>query len=371
MPFIYADNAATTPLDRDAFKAMLPFLSDDYSNPSQPYSFSLGSRKAIDDARETIAGCIGCFPEEIFFTSGGTESDNTAVFGMASPGREIICSSIEHHAVLSACKKAEEFGCKLTVIHPDKSGIVSLASLSNSITADLALVSVMTANNEIGALQPIKQLAEIAHAHSALFHTDAVQALGHIPVNVKESGVDLLSASAHKFNGPKGIGFLYIKNGVKIKPFHFGGLQERGFRAGTENVAAIAGMAKALQNNVNALETNRKHLLCLEKVFLESLRCKDIDFILNTPEHHLPGLLSVSFRNADGEALMHLLDMKGIAVSTGAACDSKSIGLSHVIKALNLPDEYAFGTLRVSFGKNNSADDAASIACAICDILNN
>ncbi len=375
---IYVDNAATTKLDSDAFEAMKPFLLDEYGNPSQPYFFAKQPKIAVKKARETIAECIGADPSQIFFTSGGTESDNWAIkcYG-CSPGdvRVIVTSAIEHHAVLNACKNLDKIH-SIVYLPVDKSGLVSPLGLEKALDwSDKPICSCMTffssvmfANNEIGTIQPIKELVEAAHNKGACFHTDAVQAVGHIPINVKELGVDLLSASAHKFNGPKGVGFLY-DSGCHVYPHNDGGSQEDGRRAGTENVAGIVGMAVALKKNCDALEKNQKHLALLEKHLLSRLSLSGLDFIRNGGENHLPGLLSLSFNKCDGEMLLHRLDLMGICVSTGAACDTKKTQISHVLKAIGLDDRYAKGTIRISLGKDNTIEDCDTIVDGLIRIL--
>ena len=359
---IYADNAATTKLDDDALNAMLPFLRDQYGNASQPYSFSRSAKKALKDARETIASCISANPEQILFTSCGTESDNWAIKGLAlslSISWKVAVSEIEHHAILNPCKQLEEIGYKVDYISVDKNGLIDLQCAEN-IKSDL--VSVMFANNEIGTIQPIKDLCRVAHENGALFHTDAVQALGHVHVDVKDLDVDFLSASAHKFNGPKGIGFLYAKDPSLLNAFICGGGQESGLRAGTENVASIVGMSVALKKNCEEIDVNKKHLMMLEEVFLNALNASGVDFIRNGAEERIPGNISLSFKDCEGEALLHLLDLNGICVSTGSACDSKNTQVSHVLKAIGLDEEYAKGTIRISLGKNNNVAEVQKIA---------
>lgn len=379
---IYADNAATTKLDIEAFEAMKPFMLECYANASQPYSFSRKAKRALKDARKTIADCINAEPEEIIFTSGGTESDNWAIknFTHHDVVRHIITSPIEHHAVLNACESVRNYS-DIKSLSVDKYGFVSLDELGKTLESPIkrtvtspvnehTIVSIMLANNEIGTIQPIKELTEIAHSYGALFHTDAVQAIGHIPVDVKELGVDMLSASAHKFNGPKGIGFLYCKSNNKIQPFHNGGSQEFGLRAGTENIPAIVGMAVALKNNIKNIKENEAHCLKLSSVLLEKLRNSNVDFILNGHEtKRLPGNVNISLRGKSGEALMHLLDLKGVFVSTGSACDSVNQQVSHVIKVINVPSEYAEGTLRISFSKENTIEDAETIAYILTNLI--
>ncbi len=369
---IYADNAATTKLDIDAFEAMKPFLLEEYGNTSQPYSFARAGKKALKKARAIIAECIGALPEEVFFTSGGTESDNWAIKGIALQGGlcgEIITSSIEHHAVLRSCKALKHLGVSVQYLPVTEKCIVQPTTLSNSITDRTKLVSVMLANNEVGTIQPVSELADIAHQSGVLFHTDAVQAIGHIEVNVRKLGVDLLSASAHKFNGPKGIGFLYIRKGTNISPYVDGGVQESGKRGGTENIASIVAMATALQKNCDNLKENALKLKHLESFVMDTLSAAGIDYIRNGSENRIPGNISLSFRNADGETLLHRLDLMGICVSTGSACDAENTQISHVLKAIGIAPEYAKGTIRLSFGSSNTESDALSLANAIIRIL--
>lgn len=364
--FIYADNAATTKLDNEAFEAMKPYLLSEYGNASQPYSFSRPSKNALKEAREIIAKCINAYPEEIFFTSGGTESDNWAIKGSAfndANKKVMITSSIEHHAVLNSCNSIEKLGYPVFYIEPDMNGIISVDKLASAITSETRMVSIMFANNEIGSIQPIKELAEKAHENGAIFHTDAVQAVGHINIDVKELNVDMLSASAHKFNGPKGIGFLYIKKGTPILPYADGGSQEFSLRAGTENIASIIGMAYALKKNCQNIKENIQKIKSLEKSLLNQLGFnKNENIIKNGGSNTLPGNISLSFKNQDGEALLHRLDLRGICVSTGSACDSKNTNISHVLKAIKLNETYAKGTIRISLGKDNTEEEIAIIA---------
>lgn len=369
---IYADNAATTKLDLDAFNAMRPFLLEDYSNASQPYSFAKASKKALKNARESIAKCINAEPNEIFFTSGGTESDNWALKGIMNlhkPNSVIITSEFEHHAVLNSCKYLESCGYKAKYISPTKEGFITPKSLKSAISENAVLSSVMMANNEIGTIQPIKELCAVAHENGLIFHTDAVQALGHIRVDVKDLNIDMLSCSAHKFNGPKGIGFLYIKNGVEIQPYINGGAQEGGMRGGTENISAVVGMAKALEKNIAAITENTEHLQKLEQTIVHLLSSAKIDYIRNGAQPQISGNLSLSFKGAEGEMLLHRLDLMGIMVSTGSACDSQNTQISHVLKAIAAPNEYAKGTIRISLGKDNTTDEAVKIAKALIHIL--
>jgi cysteine desulfurase len=369
--YIYADNAATTKLDIDAFEAMKPFLLEDYGNASQPYAFARKPKKALADARAVIADCIGAEPDEIYFTSGGTESDNWAVKGVAEPGKKhwTITSQIEHHAVLNTCRTLEHFGYPVVYLPVNAGGTVTPQVLEEAVVQQTRLVSVMLVNNEIGTIEPIKELAAVAHAHAVLFHTDAVQAVGHIPIDVNELEVDMLSASAHKFNGPKGIGFLYVRKGTHLTPYANGGAQEHGMRAGTENVAGIVGMAAAFKRNCSEMRQTAEKLHKMENAFIDALRQAKVDFIRNGAENRVPGNISISIRGASGEVLLHRLDLKGISISTGSACDSVSTQVSHVIKAIGVPREYAEGTIRVSFGRDNRQEDAVKVAEAIISIL--
>ena len=370
---IYADNAATTRTEEKVIQEMIPWLTESFGNASQLYSFARQPKLAIKEAREIIANCIGALPEEIFFTSGGTESDNWAVKGSAfgDPVKHLtIASAIEHHAVLRSCEAIERLGYTISLLKPNFDGYISPKNLEKVITDDTRLVSVMMANNEIGTIQPIKELCEIAHSKGALFHTDAVQAIGHIEVNVKELGVDMLSASAHKFNGPKGVGFLYIRKGTNIVPLLDGGAQENDRRAGTENVAGIVGMATALKLNIDNLEKNIERINALEKRLIANLKTTGIKFVRNGGENGLPGLISLSFEGKDGEAILHRMDLMGISISTGSACDSKDTEISHVLKAIGLKKELALGTIRISLGKNNTESDVDYIVSAIGTIVN-
>lgn len=370
---IYADHAATTALSPTALEAMRPWLTEKFGNPSTLYSFARDPRKAVASARQVIAECIGAQPEEIYFTSGGTESDNWALTGTAfrrmNRQGKILTGSIEHHAVLHSCAFLERMGYSVDYLPVDDAGRVQPDVLESHITNDTMLVSVMLANNEIGTIQPIRELADEAHRHDVLFHTDAVQAVGHIPIDVNELKVDMLSASAHKFNGPKGIGFLYIRKGVSIEPFMHGGAQEHGMRAGTENVAGIVGMATALQEHQSHIAQEMDQVRKTANIFVTELKSLGLDFILNGSRKRIPGSVSVSFRDADGEMLMNRLDLMGTSVATGSACDSKNTVLSHVIQAIRVPEEYAHGTIRVTFGMENTGEEAKEIARQIQRIL--
>lgn len=367
---IYVDNAATTRLDVDAYEAMKKFLLDEYANPSQPYAFSRVPKNAIKEARRTIAECIGAErDDEIVFTSGGTESNNWVIKVCSGSDGDVFTSEIEHHAILNSCKSLERLDRNVKYIPVDSKGIIDIEYLKNRVNKTTSLVSVMLANNEIGTIQPIQCISEITRKQGCLLHTDAVQAVGHIPVNVQELGVDLLSASAHKFNGPRGVGFLYIRHGVSVDSFIDGGRQEYGLRAGTENVASIVAMAVALKKNCSQMEENRKKIELMEKRLITELKTNEIDFIINGANDKLPGIISLSFRGFEGEALLHRLDLMGICVSTGSACDSVNTRLSHVIKAINVPREYANGTIRISLGKSNTNEEVSKIVYCLNKII--
>lgn len=367
--YVYADNAATTRLSNKAFESMLPYLQNEYGNASQLYSFARLPKKALKEARQVIANCIGAQPSEIFFTSCGTESDNWVINGAVQQHLPIVTSSIEHHAILRPCESAKRCGCSVSLLPVTKEGIVLSSSVKEVVHSSCGLLSVMYANNEIGTIQPIKELATIAHENGWLMHTDAVQAIGHTRINVRELGVDMLSASAHKFNGPKGIGFLYIKEGVNWPALIKGGTQENGLRAGTENVASIVGMATALEENVISICENESHLAHLEEILISNLSRSGIAFYRNGAENHIKGNVSLSFPNRSGESIMHRLDLKGICVSTGSACDSKDTQISHVLKAIGLEVMLAKGTIRISLSKYNTEQDMIKIVQVLVGIL--
>lgn len=367
--YVYADNAATTRLSDKAFESMLPYLQNEYGNASQLYSFARSPKKALKEARQVIANCIGAQPSEIFFTSCGTESDNWVINGAVQQHLPIVTSSIEHHAILRPCESAKRCGCSVSLLPVTKEGIVLSSSVKEVVHSSCGLLSVMYANNEIGTIQPIKELATIAHENGWLMHTDAVQAIGHTRINVRELGVDMLSASAHKFNGPKGIGFLYIKEGVNWPALIKGGAQENGLRAGTENVASIVGMATALEENVISICENESHLAHLEEILISNLSRSGIAFYRNGAENHIKGNVSLSFPNWSGESIMHRLDLKGICVSTGSACDSKETQISYVLKAIGLEEMLAKGTIRISLSKYNTEHDMMKIVQVLVGIL--
>ncbi len=366
---IYADNAATTKLDIDAFEAMKPFLLEEYGNASQPYSFASSAKRALKKARETIANYIGAFPDEIYFTSGGTESNNWAIKKGANTKGQIITSQIEHHAVLNSCRALELDGRKIVYLPVNRTGCVEKGDLIRVLDKNTSLVSIMFANNEVGSIQEIKELASIAHKYGALFHTDAVQAVGHVEIDVHELNIDFLSASAHKFNGPKGVGFLYVKRGNLIKSYMDGGTQELERRAGTENVAAIVGMAIALKNNCNNITSNRARILELENLLVKNLSEQKINYIRNGADNHLPGIINLSFKGISGEQILHYLDMHHICISTGAACNGRKDVVSHVLQAIGVQDKYIHGTIRISLGKENTELDVVNIVKEITSCI--
>lgn len=369
---IYADNAATTQLDKDALTAMLPYLNEEFANPSQPYSFSKFPKKALKEARQIIANCIGADENEIFFTSGGSESNNWVIKGLLPTyhSGNIITSAFEHHSILHSCSFMEKLGFEVEYLQPSIAGFIDPLLLQTTISSHTKLVSIMLINNEIGTIQPIKELCKIAHQSDVYFHTDAVQAIGNINVNVKDLNIDMLSASAHKFNGPKGIGFLYIKNGVKLPSFIDGGSQEFEKRAGTENVASIIGMAVALQKKIKALHDNYTKLQELNKVLLSELELSGLDYRINGEQPKSPGTISLSFKNCNGEMLLHRLDLMKIYVSTGSACNGNNDEVSHVLKAIHVPDEYARGTIRISINPYLTIQNMKQIVEAISSIIN-
>lgn len=358
---VYADNAATSQVSKSVIDAMIPYLYDQYGNASQPYSFARKPKNAIKEARKMIADCIGAQPEEIFFTSGGSESNNWVIRGAIQQHLPIITSPIEHNSVL---RPSAVVG-NTKYLDVDKDGIVHVSYLDKLFNNVKGLVSVMYANNEIGTIEPINQLVDYTHRAGWLFHTDAVQAIGHIPINVQELGIDFLSASAHKFNGPKGIGFLYKRKGVSWPALILGGSQEFGNRAGTENVASVVGMAVALEENNRSIDSYIRYINNLEKNLLDLLLAAKISFKRNGSVKHIPGNISLSFPNKNGESILHRLDLLGISISTGSACDSQNTQISHVLKAIKLDEKYAKGTIRISLSHNNTQSDVEFIADAI------
>ncbi len=362
MKTIYLDNAATTQTYPEVLDAMLPFFTEHYGNPSSIYSFAGEAGKAVDEARRTIALAIGADASEIYFTGGGSESDNWALKATAeayaSKGKHIITSKIEHHAILHTCEWLAKYGIEVTYLDVDENGLVSPEALKAAIRPDTILVSIMTANNEIGTIEPIAELGRIAHEAGALFHTDAVQAFGHIPINVDEMNIDMLSASGHKFNGPKGIGFMYIRKGVKIRSFIHGGSQERSRRAGTHNVPGIVGMAKAASLAVEQMNERMAYETKLRDHLIERV-LNEIPYVrLNGHRtNRLPNNANFCFRFIEGESMLILLDQNGICGSSGSACTSGSLDPSHVLLAIGLPHEIAHGSLRLTLSEKTTMED--------------
>ncbi len=359
---IYLDNAATTKTAPEVVEAMLPYFSEAYGNPSSIYSLAGESRKAVDQARDTIAKALGARPEEIYFTAGGTESDNWALKAAAEfyrkKGNHIITTKIEHHAVLHSCQWLEKQGFEVTYLNVDENGVVRLEELKAAIRPTTILISVMYANNEIGTIQPIREIGEIAHEHGILFHTDAVQAFGQLPIQVDDCRIDMLSASGHKLNGPKGIGFLYIRKGVKIRSFIHGGAQERKRRAGTENVPGIVGLGKAVERAVGTMEERTETERRLRDYLIDRV-LKEIPYarLNGHRSQRLPGNANFSFQFIEGESLLIMLDMEGICGSSGSACTSGSLDPSHVLLAIGLPHEIAHGSLRLTLNEEITKEE--------------
>ena len=359
---IYLDNAATTQVYPEVLQEMLPYFSEVYSNPSAIYSFASESKKAVDKARTSVAELINAKTDEIYFTGGGSESDNWALKATAeayeSKGKHIITTKIEHHAILHTGEYLQKRGYEVTYLDVDENGIVSPEAVEAAIRPDTILVSVMFANNEIGSIQPIKEIGEIAHKHGVLFHTDAVQAFGQVPINVDEMNIDMLSSSGHKLNGPKGIGFLYIRKGVKIRSFIHGGAQERKRRAGTENVPGIVGYGKAVELAMASMEQRMKHETELRDYAIARIENEIPYCRLNGDRvKRVPNNINFSFQFVEGESLLIMLDMKGICASSGSACTSGSLDPSHVLLAIGLPHEKAHGSLRLTLSEEITKED--------------
>lgn len=362
MPRIYADNAATTKISQTAMKAMISAMENSYGNPSSIHQIGMAANDALQTAREQIARCLGCMPKEIFFTSGGTESDNQAIVSAAMLGakqnkRHIISTAFEHHAVLHTLRRLKEQGFEIQLLDVGAEGNITAAQVEDAIRPDTCLVTVMFANNEIGSVLPIAEIGEVCRAHGVLFHTDAVQAAGHIPVNVKKQNIDMLSLSAHKFHGPRGIGALYVKRGIELTSLMEGGGQERGKRPGTENLPAIMGMAAALKEECSLMEENAARVAAMRDRLLQGLF--QIPYsILNGPrDNRLPGNVNFCFEGVSGESLLLLLDSKGICASSGSACASGALDPSHVLLALGLAPEIAQGSLRISLDISNTEEE--------------
>ena len=362
MPRIYADNAATTKISQTAMKAMISAMENSYGNPSSIHQIGMAANDALQTAREQIARCLGCMPKEIFFTSGGTESDNQAIVSAAMLGakqnkRHIISTAFEHHAVLHTLRRLKEQGFEIQLLDVGAEGNITAAQVEEAIRPDTCLVTVMFANNEIGSVLPIAEIGEVCRAHGVLFHTDAVQAAGHIPVNVREQNIDMLSLSAHKFHGPRGIGALYVKRGIELTSLMEGGGQERGKRPGTENLPAIMGMAAALKEECTLMEQNEAKVTAMRDRLIQGLSQIPYSILNGSREKRLPGNVNFCFEGVSGESLLLLLDSRGLCASSGSACASGALDPSHVLLSLGLAPEIAQGSLRISLDISNTEEE--------------
>ena len=372
--FVYADNAATTCVSKTALDAMMPYLTEQYGNPSSLYAFAQNSKEALENARKTVADIIGAQPMEIYFTSGGSEADNQAIVSMAKVGalkgkKHLISTKFEHHAVLHTLKKLEKEGFEVTLLDVHEDGVVRLEDLEAAVREDTALVTIMFANNEIGTVQPIKEIGEFCRARKIPFHTDAVQAAGHMPINVQEMNIDLLSMSGHKFHAPKGVGVLYAKTGMPLFNIIECGAQERGKRAGTENIPGIVALAAALKESVDNMEANTAKIIPMrDKLFAELSKIPHSK-INGSLEHHVPGTVNMCFEGIEGESLLLLLDAKGVCASSGSACTSGSLDPSHVLLSLGLPHEVAHGSLRLSIGEYNTMEEIDHIIKVVPEVV--
>lgn len=371
---VYADNAATTQMSENVLKAMMPLLTDIYGNPSSLHSIGQVAKEYLENARETVADCIGADPKEIYFTSGGSEADNQAIRSAAYIGarkgkKHIISSKFEHHAVLHTLDALKKEGFTVTLLDVYSNGVVKPEDVENAITDETCLVTIMTANNEIGTIQPIAEIGKICKEKGVLFHTDAVQAVGHIPVNVKDMNVDMLSVSAHKFHGPKGVGFLYARKGILLTNIIYGGAQERSKRAGTENMASIVGMATAIKEATDHLEENAAKVTAMRNRLIDGLKGIERSRINGDLEHHLPGTLNMCFEGIEGESLLLLLDAKGICASSGSACTSGSLDPSHVLLSIGVPVEIAHGSLRLSISEYNTIEQMDHIVESVPGVV--
>ncbi len=371
---IYADHAATTPLSKTALEAMLPYLEGGYGNPSSLHSEGQRAAEALEEARGRIARRLGCTPREITFTSGGSEADNQAIRSAAWLGarknkRHIISTAFEHHAVLHTLDALKEEGFSVTLLDVGENGRVTPEQVEAAIRPDTCLVSVMYANNEIGTIQPIREIGAVCRAHQVLFHTDAVQAVGHLPIQVEEDNIDLLSLSAHKFHGPKGVGALYARRGVALRSLICGGGQERGKRAGTENIPGIVGMAAALDESCERMDEGREHLTALRDQLIAGLERIPHSVLNGDRTHRLPGNVHFCFEGIEGESLLLMLDDRGIAASSGSACTSGSLDPSHVLLALGRPHEIAHGSLRLTLDVENTQEEVEEILQAVTEVV--
>ena len=373
-PFIYADNAATTALSKVVLDEMMPYLTNEYGNASSLYDLGSRSKAAVNLARQRVATAIGANEKEIYFTSGGSEADNWAIKGvaeaMAKKGKKhIISTAFEHHAVLHCLERLEKNGFEVTLLPVHENGIIRLDELEEAIREDTALVTIMFANNEIGTIQPVKQIGEICKKYGVIFHTDAVQAVGNVNIDVKDMGIDLLSMSAHKFHGPKGVGALYMRRGLVIPNLIDGGAQEKGRRAGTENTAGIVGMGKAIELAVSTMQQRNEKLIQIRNKIIDGATKIERSRLNGDRENRLPGNVSLCFEGVEGESLLLMLDLKGVAASSGSACTSGSLDPSHVLLSIGLPHEIAHGSLRLSFSDDNTLEDADYILSVLPPII--
>lgn len=371
---VYADNAATTAMSDRALQAMLPLLKEDYGNPSSLHSVGQRAKEYLENARERVANSLGVSPKEIYFTSGGSEADNQAIRSAAAIGRKkgknkIISTAFEHHAVLHTLDALQQEGFEIELLDVHSDGVIRPEELAAAIDDNTCLVTIMAANNEIGTIQPLEEIGSICREKGVLFHTDAVQAIGHIPVDIEKCKIDMLSLSAHKFHGPKGAGVLYVRKGIVLKNIIEGGAQERGKRAGTENVAAIVGLAAALEDAVSNLEKNGAYVTKLRNRLVEGLSGIERSRINGTLKQHLPGTLNMCFEGIEGESLLLLLDRAGIAASSGSACTSGSLDPSHVLLAIGVPVEIAHGSLRLSISEKNTMEEMEHIVKTVPEVV--
>lgn len=371
---IYADNAATTKMSEAAIEAMLPYMKEIYGNPSSLYSIGQEAKEHLEDARKRVAAVLGCEPKEVYFTSGGSEADNQAIISAARMGekkgkKHIISTAFEHHAVLHTLNKLEKEGFEIELLDVHNNGIVTPDQVKDAIREDTALVTIMFANNEIGTVQPIREIGAVCREKNVIFHTDAVQAIGHVPVNVKDDNIDMLSLSGHKFHGPKGTGVLYVKKGIRITNIIEGGAQERGKRAGTENVPGIMGLAKALEDATKDIEGYTKKLTPLRDKLIEGILKIPYSELNGDREKRLPATVNFCFEGIEGESLLLLLDDKGISASSGSACTSGSLDPSHVLLAIGRPHEVAHGSLRLSLGEDTTSEEIDYLIKSVTEVV--
>ena len=372
--FVYADNAATTAVSKTALDAMMPYLTTMYGNPSSLYSFAQDAKEGLDAARDTVAACINAEGKEIYFTSGGSEADNQAIWSAARLGarkgkKHIISTKFEHHAVLHTLTRLEKEGYEVTLLDVHEDGVVRIEDVENALREDTCLVTVMFANNEIGTLQPVAEIGALCREKGVLFHTDAVQVVGHMPIDVKAMNIDMLSMSGHKFHAPKGVGALYVRKGVPLFNLIEGGGQERGKRAGTENMAGIAAMAAALKEACDNMAENTVKITAMRDKLLNELSKIPHSKINGSLEHHVPGTVNMCFEGIEGESLLLMLDMNGICASSGSACTSGSLDPSHVLLSLGLPHEVAHGSLRLSIGEYNTMEEIDHIIATVPKVV--